>query len=179
VDRSRFALVAASVGSSVCLHYAARDRSVDALACLSPGENYLGLDSKQDIMRIRGRKIWLVATDDVKERAGVDALARLGEGIETTLFPGNAHGTRLLGVVPHLEQKIADFLKNNVGGPTNTTVYGSIEKDIYHLPGSGWIERISPRNMRHYSSPEEAEARGLRKAKSRGPDDKPRKKDDG
>jgi pimeloyl-ACP methyl ester carboxylesterase len=179
VDRSRFALVGASVGCSVSLRYAVKDRSLDALVCLSPGANYLGLDSKQDIMRIRGRKLWLVAADDLKERAGVDALALLGEGIETTLFPGNVHGTRLFGVVPHLEQRIAGFLKKSVAGPTDTTVYGSVEKDIYHLPGSGWIERISPRNMRHYSSPEEAEARGLRKAKSRGPHDKPRKKDGG
>lgn len=176
VDRSRFALVGASVGCSVALRYAAKDRSVDAIVCLSPGVDYLGLDSRQDMRLVKGRKIWLIASDEAKEKRGVDALTPLGEGVETRLFPQAGHGTRLLGKTPGLEQKIADWLKANVGEPTSTTVYGSINSHIYHLSGSGWIERIKPKNLRHYSSPDEAVARGLRKAKSRGPDDWPGKK---
>ena len=80
----------------------------------------------------------------------------------------------MFGKVPHLEQQLVDYLARQVGPATDSTVYGSINSDIYHLPGSGWIDRINPSNMRHYSSPREAEARGLRKARSRGPDDKPR-----
>jgi dienelactone hydrolase len=173
VDRSRFALVGASVGCSVALRYATEDRSVDAIVCLSPGANYLGLDSKVDISKIKGRKIWLVATDDAQEKEGVEALAPLADDADTELFPGDAHGTRMFGQVPGLEEKVADYLSRYVGGPTNTTVYGSINSKIYHLPGSGWIDRISPANLRHYSSPQQAEARGLRKARSRGPTDRP------
>lgn len=176
VDRSRFALVGASVGCSVALHYAVDDHSVDAIVCLSPGANYLGLDSKKDIAFIKGRKIWLLAADSPKEKLGVEALTPLADGADTKLFPGNVHGTHMFGKVPGLESQIADFLKKNVGQPTDSTVYGTINSDIYHLPGSGWIERIAARNMRHYSSPQEAEARGLRKARSRGPDDRPSKK---
>lgn len=178
VDRSRFTLVGASVGSSVSLRYAVKDRSVDALVCLSPGEDYLGLDSKQDIVHIRGRSIWLIAADDPKEKQGVTTLAPLAEGAETRLYPGGAHGTRMFGKVAGLEQQIADYLKKHVGERTQSTVYGSINSDIYHLPGSGWIERIKPSNMRHYSSPHEAEARGLRQAKSRGPRDGSQRKSD-
>ncbi|MFQ5806357.1 MAG: alpha/beta hydrolase [Phycisphaerae bacterium] len=173
VDRSRFALVGASVGCSVALRYATQDRSVDVIVCLSPGANYLGLDSKADISRIKSRKIWLVAADDPKEKQGVEALALLADDADTELFPGNAHGTRMFGKVPGLEKQIADYLSRYVGGPTGSTVYGSINSKIYHLPGSGWIGQISPANLRHYSSPQEAEARGLRKARSRGPTDRP------
>jgi len=176
VDRSRFALVGASVGCSVALRYATQDRSVDAIVCLSPGAHYLGLDSKADISKIKGRKIWLVATDDLKEKEGVEALAPLADDADTELFPGDAHGTRTFGQVPALGEKIADYLSRYVGGPTSTTVFGSINSKIYHLPGSGWIDRISPVNLRHYSSPQEAEARGLRKARSRGPTDRPWKR---
>ncbi len=176
VDRSRFALVGASVGCSVALRYATQDRSVDVIVCLSPGADYLGLDSKADISRIKGRKIWLVATDDPKEKEGVEALAPLADDADTELFSGDTHGTRMFGKVPGLEEKVADYLSRYVGSPTNTTVYGSVNTKIYHLPGSGWIDQISPANLRHYSSPAEAEARGLRKSRSRGPADRPWKK---
>jgi dienelactone hydrolase len=173
VDRSRFALVGGSVGCSVALRYATQDRSADVIVCLSPGANYLGLDSKADISRIKGRKIWLVATDDPNEKEGVEALAPLADDADTQLFSGDAHGTHMFGKVPELAARIADYLSRYVGSPGNTTVFGSINSKIYHLPGSGWIDRISPANMRHYSSPQEAEARGLRKARSRGPTDRP------
>ncbi len=176
VDRSRFALVGASVGCSVALDYAARDRSVDVLVCLSPGINYLGLDSKHDIQAIKGRKLWLVAANNVKDKQAVGTLGALDQGAETEIITGDFHGTHMFGHVPGIENRIADYLKKNVGKPTKSTVYGSINKDIYHMPGSGWIERIKARNMRHYSSPQEAKARGLRKSKSRGPDDVPRGK---
>jgi len=178
IDRSRFALVGASVGCSVALRYAARDRSVDAIVCLSPGADYLGLDSRRDIRQVKGRKLWLIASDEPREGAGVETLAPLGEGVTTRLLPNADHGTRMFARVPELAQRVADWLKANVGPPTDTTVYGSINSDVFHLPGSGWIERIKAKNLRHYSSPAEAIARGLRAAKSRGPDDRPDKKDE-
>jgi dienelactone hydrolase len=173
VDRSRFGLVGASVGCSVALDYAVEDKSVDAIVCLSPGTDYLKLDSKEDIRKIRGRKLWLIGAENAKEKQAVATLAALTHGTTTELIPGDFHGTHMFGQVPQIEQRIAEYLKNNVGPPTETTVYGSIRSDIYHLPGSGWIERIKASNMRHYSSPAEAEARGLRQAKSRGPGDRP------
>jgi pimeloyl-ACP methyl ester carboxylesterase len=173
VDRSRFALIGASVGASVALDYAVEDKSVDVLVCLSPGADYLGLDSKEDIRRIKGRKIWLLGADNAKEREAVAALAALAPGATAETAAGDFHGTHMFGHVPGIEQRIVDYVKKNIGPPTDTTVFGSIRSEIYHLPGSGWIERIKPWNMRHYSSPGEAEARGLRVSKTRGPTDKP------
>jgi dienelactone hydrolase len=176
IDRSRFALVGASIGCSIALDYAVEDKSVDAIVCLSPGTNYLGLDSREDIRRIKGRKIWLVGANNPKEKQATEALKALCPAAETEVISEDTHGTHMFGQVPGIEKRIAEYLKKNVGPPTETTVYGSIRSNIYHLPGSGWIERIKPWNMRHYSSPAEAEIRGLRQAKSRGPDDRPSRK---
>ncbi len=175
IDRSRFALVGASVGCSVALDYAVEDKSVDVIVCLSPGTDYLGLDSKADIRKLKSRKIWLVGANNAKEKLAVESLKALCSGAETDLVSGDFHGTHMFGHVPGIEQRIAEYLKKNVGKPTQTTVYGSIKSTIYHLPGSGWIERIKPWNMRHYSSAQEAESRGLRASKTRGPTDRPRR----
>lgn len=168
IDRARFALIGASVGCSVALQYAAKDRSVDAIVCLSPGLNYLGLDSAGDIHQITGRKILLLATED--ERDAPYTLRKRGADVQVhTYGRRRAHGTSMFGVVPGIEREIAEFVEAGVGRPTKTAVFGSIESNIYHPPGSGWIARISPANLRHYSSPQEAEARGLRVTKSKGP----------
>jgi len=171
VDRARFALVGASIGCSVALRYAVEDKSVDAIVCLSPGPKYLGLDVTGELPKLRGRKLWFVSPQ--KERADAESLAKLTEGVEVKVVPGDAHGTDLFGQVNGLEQQIAEYLKRAVGAPSDAIVYGSIRGEVYHLPGAGWIEQIKPTNLRHYSSAHEAEARGLRAAKSRGPQDKP------
>jgi dienelactone hydrolase len=168
VDRARFALVGASVGCSVALQYAARDRSVDAVVCLSPGLDYLGLDSAGDIAQITGRRLLLIATEDEKD--AVYTLEKRGSGVEVQIPAGaSAHGTNMFGVVDGIERDVVAFLKHAVGGANTAIVYGSINSDVYHEPDSAWVKQISPSNLRYYSSAAEAEARGLRPAKSKGP----------
>ncbi len=172
VDRARFALVGASVGSSIALQYAAKDRSVDAVVCLSPGLNYMGLDSAGELHQITGRKILLLATED--ERDAPYTLQQQNPDLQVHIDMGHqAHGTNMFGVVPGLEREVVAFLKAGVGEPTTTTVYGSIERSVYHEANSGWLKEIAPTNLRYYSSPKEAESRGLRAAKSKGPPDGP------
>ncbi len=168
VDRARFALVGASVGCSIALQYAAKDRSVDAIVGLSPGLNYMGLDSAGDLHQIAGRKILMLATED--ERDAPYTLQKQAEGIQVHIYRDQkAHGTAMFGVVPEIEKGVVEFLKTAVGEPTATTVYGSIERNVYHEAGSKWLPEIAATNLRYYSSPQEAEARGLRAAKSKGP----------
>lgn len=169
IDRARCALVGASVGCSVALQYAVCDRSVDAIVGLSPGLNYMDIDSAGDLRQVTGRKILLVATTDEKD-APYTLRDRGGGQVDVRIISGRrAHGTDLFDAEPALAQDLAQFLKNAVGPATTTTVYGTIESNIYHQAGSAWIERIAATNLRHYSSPQEAEARGLRAARSRGP----------
>jgi pimeloyl-ACP methyl ester carboxylesterase len=168
LDRARFVLIGASVGCSIALQYAARDRSVDGVVCLSPGTNYMELDSVGEIRQITGRRILLLATED--ERDAPYSLQKAGRNVDVEILKGfQAHGTAMFAQAPKLADKIADFVQKAVGEPTTTTVCGSIEKNIYHQPESGWAREIAATNLRYYSSPAEAEARGLRAAKSDGP----------
>ncbi len=172
IDRSRFAIVGASVGCSVALRYAAADRSVDAIVCMTPGTNYLGLDSRADIRKVVGRDVLLLATEDEAEDARL--LHKDNRAAKVKECDGAAHGTRMLGQVSYVERDIVNFLRDGVGGASKKVVWGSLQRDVYHLPGSGWIEKINPSNLRCYSSREEAEQRGLRQSRSTGPEDRAR-----
>lgn len=172
VDRARFVIVGASVGCSIALQYAAEDRSVDAIVCLTPGLDYLGLKSEQDIRQIQGRKILLVATED--ERKACDVLEKLTDGVTKRIAGGSAHGTKMFAEVSSCVPETIEFLKRNVGPSSNNAAFGSLNRNVYHEAGSGWIAEISRSNLRVYSSAAEAESRGLRKSRSKGPDDKPK-----
>lgn len=170
VDRARFALVGASVGCSIAIQYAAADRSVDTLVCLTPGMDYLGLDSAADIKQIQGRRMLLMATED--ERVACDELARLNDGAKVRVLKGKAHGTHMFELQTGAVAETVEFLSKNIGPESRQPVYGSINKNIYHAPDSEWVKEISPSNLRIYSSAQEAESRGLRKARSTGPNDR-------
>ena len=114
------------------------------------------------------RKILMLATED--ERDAPYTLRRRAHGVRIVIFEKQkAHGTQMLGLMPNVEGRIVAFLKGTVGKPSKSVVYGTINSNIYHPPGSGWIAKIAPTNLRHYSSPQEAESRGLRMTRSRGP----------
>lgn len=172
IDRSRLALVGAGVGADVALLYATEDRSVDALVLLSPGTDDVGLDSAAALQRVRGRQILMLAADDPKEKTIMKALRKCAPQAQTDVVKGDFHGTHMFGQIPGIEKRIAEYLKKNIGPPTAAPVYGSILSDVFHLPGSDWIKEIKPWNLRVYSSAQEAESRGLRRAKNRGPDNR-------
>lgn len=173
VDRSRFAIVGASVGCSVALRYATMDPSVDAVVCLTPGTDYLGLDSVEDAEKLKGRRVLLMASED--ERKATDTLQPLIENAQSKIYDTRrkVHGTKLFGRVDTVEDDIVDFLKKGVGGTTDSHVYISIrsKSGVYHMSDSEWIKKIRPTNLRVLSSTEEAETRGLRKSYTKGPMD--------
>lgn len=172
IDRARFAIIGASAGCGVALRYAAADRSVDAIVCLTPGTNHPGLDSRADIRKVVGREVLLLATEDEAEDARL--LHKDNRATQVKEYAGAAHGTQMLGQVSYVERDIVNFLRAGVGAASKKVVWGSVQRDVYHLPGSGWIEKINPSNLRCYSSREEAERRGLRQSKSTGPEDRAR-----
>lgn len=168
VDRTRFAIVGASVGASIALQYAAKDRSVDAIVGLSPGLNYLGIDSTGDIRQLTGRKILFVASH--AESDAPLTLKAQGHDVDAEILKDvKGHGAELLSASPGLVRKIVDTVRAGVGQPAEHLVVGTINSDIYHEPDSEWARKISPTNLRQYSSPAEARSRGLREAKSKGP----------
>jgi len=165
VDASRFALIGASVGCSVALRYTADDPSVDCVVCLSPGLNYLGLDSTADIKRIKGRPLWLVAASDRRERQGADGLAPLCPEATKTLYPGSLHGTRMFGRIPGIEQRVVKFVSQNIGPRSGQPVFAGFGGKLYYPSREAALKAIKAEDLRVLSGPEEARRRGLQRAK--------------
>ena len=161
VDLSQWGLIGASVGCSVALDYVTRDRSVDSVVCLTPGEKYLGVDSVEDVRRIAGRSILLLATEgerkdsDILGRANASAMVRI-------VGPGVVHGTQMFGRVEGIEDRIAAFLAGHVlRGTGDKPVAASIRGNEYFAVGSANDIKLDAKDRRLFSSVEEARARGL------------------
>ncbi len=166
VDLSRWVLVGASVGCSVALDYAVRDRSVDGVICLTPGVNYLGIDSDAHARKYGARPLLLIASES--EKADAEALGRLVEGATVKIVtdaPGGKdalHGTRMFGKVEDIERLIADFAAKAAGPPSGEQVVASRIGQVYYDPDSTAARNLSPKNLRRFSSAREAEERGYR-----------------
>jgi len=171
VDAARFALVGAGLGAVVALDYAARDKSVDAVACLSPGTHYAGLDSVSSIRKCDSRAVLLLAAKGESEAAELQRSA----GKATLRFVAGAgggdstmpRGTDLLEKSEDLGQTIAAFVERSVGRAGADPVVASTNSDVYHVPDTSHAQRIKDENRRWFSSAAEAEARGLRPVKKR------------
>ncbi|HSW46205.1 MAG TPA: alpha/beta fold hydrolase [Phycisphaerae bacterium] len=168
VDPARFALVGASVGGSVALDYAGRDKSVDAVVCLTPGTSYLGLDALGAVRKYGDRPLLLIASE--AERDAADHLRRPAGQATARIVPGPSsgedrmalHGTRMLDRGLGIETQIVEFLKKAVGPAAEEPVVASIKGKVYYEPGSSQARRLTRDNLRWFSSAAEAESRGLR-----------------
>ena len=165
VDLSRLAIVGASVGCSAALDYAGRDRSVDVLALMTPGKDYLGLDSTAHIKKYLQRPVLMLSSEEERS-AGTDLLASLAPGTEVQIYTQtDIHGTDMFGKVKGVEQRVADFLKSHVGGASTEVVHASVKSNVYHQSGSRVALQIKKDNLRIFSSAAEARSRGLRASK--------------
>ncbi len=160
LDLSQFGLVGASVGCSVALDYAARDKSVDAIVCLTPGDRYMDVDSVAHIKQVSKRDMLLLASQD--ERAASDALAKANPSAEVRIVgPGTVHGTNMFGKINGIEDQIVAFLKEHTRSTGRKPVAASVHGTEYFAVGSGKDLKLEPKERRLFSSVEEARARGL------------------
>ena len=166
VDLSRFGIVGASVGCSVAIDYAARDRSVDVVVCMSPGENYLGVDSRKHIAEFAKhgqRPILLLATED--ERKACDTLAKIDNNATVNIVgPGLIHGTHMFGKFDGIEKQIVEFLTKPHDADPGRPVVAPVDGNEYFDLGSIMDIKLDQAKRRHFSSSEEAESRGLTRA---------------
>ena len=116
-NMSRVAVIGASVGCSVAIDYAARQPRVGAIVCMTPGTNYLGLDSTKPIVKLSDRPTLLLATED--ERGATDSLCKLNAKVTCEIVgKGRVHGTRMFGKIAGVEKKIVAFVKAGVAPKT-------------------------------------------------------------
>ncbi|MBN2559583.1 MAG: alpha/beta fold hydrolase [Phycisphaerae bacterium] len=130
-DARRVAVIGASVGCSIALDYAARDQAVKVVVCLSPGTDYMGLDSVSHIKRCGDRPILLVAPEG--EYSAVRELKKeAGEGVKSTKCPGGPeyHGAKMFDA-PYgnkVLKRIVKFVTEPCGA-TGATVSASTKDD--------------------------------------------------
>jgi len=116
VDPERLVLIGASVGCSVAIDTMAREPSVDAVVCMTPGTKYLGVDSTAHILKTGPRPILLLATED--ERAATDTLSKSADNATGEIVgSGRVHGTNMFGKIDGIEAKITTFVRDAVHTP--------------------------------------------------------------
>ncbi|MCA9243975.1 MAG: alpha/beta fold hydrolase [Phycisphaerales bacterium] len=165
IDRSRVALVGASVGCSVALRTAASDPSVDAIVLMTPGLNYLGLDSVKDAERLHGRAILMLATEGERNASDTLASKLTKQARPVIVGPGVTHGTRMFGAIDGIEDRIVDFLKREVGPAAVKPVIAARNGEKFYEPDSAGAKAISEKDKRVLSSAQEAIGRGLKAGK--------------
>ena len=113
-DVSRIALIGASIGSSISLHYASQDKAVKAVVCLSPGLDYLGVDSVDHIKKCSDRAILLISPKSEYKHVK-KLLKAAGGAAKGKKFSGTnkQHGTNLLKSddAKKVKRQITVFLK--------------------------------------------------------------------
>jgi pimeloyl-ACP methyl ester carboxylesterase len=116
----RVALVGASYGCTVSLLTTDSEKSVRAVALLSPGADYFGVDALAPARTFHGALFAIAAEDDpVKSSpASAGALVQAHDGPERLLIhPSGGHGVALLDTHPELAAEISRFLAHAVSAP--------------------------------------------------------------
>ena len=91
VDVDRMILIGASVGCSISLQYAAERMDVVGVACLSPGTNYMGIDSVGHMTALKNAKTKVLLIAPEGEYAAVESL------LEAAGDSDNAKGKKYAG----------------------------------------------------------------------------------
>ncbi len=168
VDMSRVAVVGASIGCSVALDYARRDRSVDVVVQMTPGSDYLGVDSIAHIKAYGPRHVMMLTSEEERDR-GVAPLsaeaAKTDTIVDKAVFQQtNIHGTRMYGTVDGVDKRIADYLAEHVGKPSSAVVFAAFGGDRYYHKDHPAVKGIKADDLRVFSTAAEASQRGLKAA---------------
>ena len=120
-DPKKIALVGASVGCSVAIDTARRHPgATSAVVCLTPGSNYLGVDSMDHAKTFPAGEPLLLLTHADEQDGGAKPLHEAVAGstllVYDTAKPKSAsednwaHGTKMFGRIPLVEQTVASFV---------------------------------------------------------------------
>ncbi len=148
--KGRIALVGASVGCSVAIDTAVRaPDEVAAVACLTPGKDYLGVPTMEHVAKWRKGKPLLLVTsaEEIDGGAGPIFSKLEGRGAELkrvewvktdeTADERSLHGTNMFGRVDGVEENLADWLALHVAfrrvdlGERAVAVIGSVGGSLY------------------------------------------------
>ena len=111
VDKARTAVVGASIGANMALRLGADRPDVGAVVLLSPGLDYRGVTTADQLAVYGDRPLLLVASeDDAYSVDSVRALAEAANGAEVQMFENAGHGTNMFAAEPELAALIIGWL---------------------------------------------------------------------
>lgn len=137
-DPAKIVIVGASVGCSVAIDTARRyPKEVSAVACLSPGANFLGLNTVEQAKAWPKDKPLLLLSH--ASEAG-DGAPQVHEAIPASRLltyddatpesskdePMWAHGTKMFGRIPLVEQTVASFVSSVSGSEKDDVVLDGV-----------------------------------------------------
>ncbi len=172
VDRARFVIAGAGVAANAALQYAIEDRSVDAIVCFSPHLAVSDMDGKAALRSLGKRSVLLIG--GAEEQDDLDLMARSAADDATGVVLASdavaGDGLRLVaddGVRRAITRGVRPLTRER---PTKR-VYASLRSSagVYHTADAEWVKIIRPSNLRVFSSAAEAEQRGLRASRTKGP----------
>lgn len=117
-DRTRIGLVGGSVGCSVAIDTTVRARhAVRAVVLLTPGSNYLGVDSLQHLKKWPGTAVFTLTSkeEQAKSKGVMDALKPFDASNHFVVPRADIHGTRMFNKVPGIEELIANWMFAHIG----------------------------------------------------------------
>ena len=116
IDMSRVGIVGASVGANIGVGYAAKHPgAIKAVALLSPGKNYRGVDAVAAVQAYPGKMLFYSAPGDSYSYNSSKALVAMAK--DRSLFrdfPGKVHGTRVFAHGGKYMSDILDWLDRNL-----------------------------------------------------------------
>lgn len=114
---SGYLAAGSSIGSSAVIVAAGADPRITAIAALSPGRAYRGVDALTPIPTFGRRPLLVIAAVDEEAAAGTAAdmqrIATRGRHIEA---PGDAHGLSMFAETPALVDTLVSFLRDPEAG---------------------------------------------------------------
>jgi pimeloyl-ACP methyl ester carboxylesterase len=137
-DPAKICIVGASVGCSVAIDTARRyPKEIAAVACLSPGSNYLGLDTLEHAKTWPKDKPLLLLNHKSEEGDGAAAVQAAIAGSRLVTYDDAepesakgdaswAHGTKMFGRIPLVEQTVASFLAARTGSKKDDVVLDGV-----------------------------------------------------
>jgi len=117
-EPGRIGLAGASVGCSVAIDAAVRDKRIAAVAVFTPGKNYLGVPTMDHLRSWGGAPLLLLSSEeeaDVGARPIAEAL-KDRPGVDLRIVPGEKiHGTNMFGRVKGIEARTARWFEAALG----------------------------------------------------------------
>ena len=111
VDEARTAVVGASIGANMALRLGAARPDVRTVVLLSPGLDYRGVTTEDQLAAYGDRPLLLVASeDDAYSADSVRALAEPAGAATVQMYEDAGHGTNMFAAVPELGALIIGWL---------------------------------------------------------------------